>query len=128
MNFTPIEENQSESQSLINPGLYDFEVIDAIEKKSRSGNEMIKLKLKVLDDSGKDYIVYDYLVEAMPHKLRHFAESTGLINQYNLGQLNANDCYCKTGKAEIVISPATDNFPAKNDVKDYKKEMNDIPF
>ena len=60
-------------------GEYAFEVIDARDAVSKNGNEMIVLDLEVYHN-GDSKRVTDYLVAAMEHKVRHAADSCGLIN------------------------------------------------
>lgn len=60
---------------ILTPGEYPFEVIDANEKTSKAGNEMIELQLRV-DDRAR---VYDNLVftEGAWWKINQFLESIG---------------------------------------------------
>lgn len=104
---------------LLQPGDYSFEVFEATEKTSAKGNEMIALKLGIYDSEGANHIVYDYLLDAMAFKMRHFCEATELIEQYEAGTLTADDCMGKTGYCSIKIDPANGNYAAKNSVKDY---------
>lgn len=121
MRFTPQTEKEL-FQSLVLPkGIYNYEVVSAEDALSKSGNEMIKLGLKVWDNQGKVHIIYDYLLEAMPFKLRHFAEYAGIIDKYNLGNFEAADCLHRGGQLELVVQEAKENFPMKNSVKDYVK-------
>lgn len=49
----------------VEPGTYKLRVIEAKEDSSRSGNDMIKLKLRVIKDDGSDGpALFDYLVLA----------------------------------------------------------------
>jgi hypothetical protein len=47
MRFEPKTEAELARAALIKPGEYDFEVVNATEEISKSGNEMIKLRLKI---------------------------------------------------------------------------------
>lgn len=124
MRFSPKTEEDINSYGLLEPGVYDFEVVEARDRISKSGNDMIELKLKFWDKSGDVKIVFDYLLEAMAFKLRHFCSVTGLIRKYEEGNLQAMDCIGRCGKAEIIIQPGNDKpgggyYPDKNAVKDY---------
>jgi hypothetical protein len=44
------------------PGEYPFRVLDAAAKRSKSGNEMIELKLAVGRDADNEVTLFDYLV------------------------------------------------------------------
>ena len=62
------------------PGDYQLRVLEAVEDTSKSGNEMIKLKFRILKDDGSDGpILYDYLVftESSFWKIDHFLKSCG---------------------------------------------------
>ncbi len=124
MRINPKSNEELQSLGLIEPGVYSFEVMNALDTVSKSGNDMIKLQLKVWDKSGAERIIFDYLLDAMAFKLRHFAESTGLLDKYNHGELLAEDCVHRCGKVELAIekgSPKQDGgmYPDKNTVKDY---------
>jgi hypothetical protein len=80
---------------------------------------MIEIKLRVYSDDGSHRIVTDYLMEAMAHKLFHFAEATGNMDKYESGALSSDDCEGKELFVKIGIDPANGNFAAKNVVKDY---------
>ncbi len=122
MKVQPKTEAEITAANLIPAGEYMFEVIEATEKTSKNGNDMIALKLSVHAD---DYArgVFDYLVdiESMAYKIRHFADATGLLPQYEAGQLSADDMIGVTGKCKIAQQPEKDGYPAKNVVKDYVK-------
>ena len=111
-------------------GIYPFEVSEAIDKKSKSGNDMIELKLKIWDQLGHERQCFDYLLESMAHKLRHFCEVGGLIDKYDSGDLQAVNCIGKSGHLELVIQvgkpkPEGGYYPDKNSVKDYIKTEKD---
>jgi hypothetical protein len=122
MKVTPKSEKEIQEANLINPGIYQFEVITVSDKPSKSGNEMITVQLKIWDISGAERFVYDYLLDAMAYKIRHFAEVTGLIDKYNSGEILSSDCLHKTGYVEIVIQEGKGSFAARNSVKDYIKK------
>lgn len=126
MRVTARSEEEIQTMGLLSPGTYDFEVAKAEDQISNQGNEMIKLTLKVWDMGGAVHLIYDYLLDAMAFKLRHFAEATGLLEKYNAGHLEANDCERRMGKVEIIIQKGKDKndgtgnwYPDKNAVKDY---------
>jgi hypothetical protein len=110
------------ARELLRDGVYDFEVAEATEEtSSKTGADMIKLKLTVFDSKGFPRTVFDYLMEgAMAYKMLHFAESTGLTRQYNSGELSAFDCENKTGRLKIGKEPARGEYRAKNNVVDYE--------
>lgn len=124
MKFAPKSENEIKSMLLMQPGQYKYTVASATNAISKSGNEMIKLVLSIWDEMGLEHHIYDYLLEQMPMKLRHFCESSGLIDRYELGALDAENCVGKSGMLEIEIQQGTQKadggmYPDKNAVKDY---------
>lgn len=127
MKFQPKSEEEIKSMGLIDEGTYPFEVLEAKESKSKSGNDMIEMKLKIWDHQGRERICFDYLLEAMAYKLRHFCEAANILDKYEAGQLTALDCVGKQGYLELTIQagkqkPDGGYYPDKNSVKDYLKE------
>lgn len=121
MKVTPISEADAAEAGLRKRGIYDFEVTDAEEKESSKGNDMIELKVKLFDAEGRSFWLYDYLVasEGMAYKVRHFAAATDMLPQYEKGDLKAIDCVGKTGRCQLGVEPAKNNYPAKNKITDY---------
>lgn len=131
MKFAPKTESELEISLLLEPGIYPFQVSEAINDTSKNGNEMIKIGLTVWGPEGRIHFVYDYLLEAMAYKLRHFCCYTGLIQKYESGELSANDCINKEGYVEIAIQKGKPNgnggnYPDINKVKDYVERPGDF--
>lgn len=131
MKVTPKTEDELRSNNLIPEGIYNFEILEAVEKLSKSGNEMIELKLGLWDKSGIMRIVFDYLLDAMEHKLRHFCVVTGLEDKYQSEQITAEDCLNKSGKVHLVIQkgkgkPDGTKYPDRNSVQDYVSSESDV--
>lgn len=126
MRFTPKSEAEVVSDTLFPAGIYPFEVISAADKISKAGNEMIELKIMVYGNDGDTTKVFDYLMEKVAYKLRHFAETVGLLSKYELGVLEAADCEGRTGYCKLVIDNKDPAYLPKNSVKDYgRKEAAD---
>lgn len=124
MRFEPKTEEELQSMNLLEGGEYDFEVLDAKDDTSKNGNDMVKLKLGVYGDGERQHWVYDYLVatEASAYKIRGFAESAGLLNEYLLGEINAEQMVGKTGRCQIGIQKdKSGQYPDKNIVRNYIK-------
>lgn len=118
MRFSP--KSEQDVNDLLKPGICDFTVISAKEKPSKAGNDMIHITMEVFDADGKKAIVYDYLMEAMAKKLRHFSLATRLDNGYEAGELSAYECEGRSGKLKIRTSvDEGGRFPEKNEVVDY---------
>lgn len=119
MKFAPKTEKDVSNPRTFKNGIYDYEVTDAVEKESSSGNEMIALTLKVWAQDST-YKVKDWLLEAMAFKLRHFCVSTGLNQQYEGGTLRARDCIGRSGKAKFKLQEdEAGNYPDRMGVEDY---------
>lgn len=126
MRFEPKSEDQIQAESLLPKGEYDFEVMAGADKVSKSGNEMIVLKVKVFGLDGDEYHIWDYLTEALPHKLRHAADACRILDKYESGQLLARDFEGRTGKCFVDIQSAQNGYAAKNVIKDYVKRSDKV--
>ena len=125
MRVTPKTQEEIDLENLMPEGVYDFEVVKAEDKISKKGKEqgltepnMIELNLKVFHGDTYSF-VRDWIMEAMPGKLLHFVNETGLNDKYADGEFVAADCVGKCGKVKIVVEEPKGNFEAKNSVKDY---------
>jgi hypothetical protein len=120
MRITPKTEKELNQGDLLNPGEYDYEVYRAEDKTSKAGNEMIQLSLKVFTGDGDKFVfINDFLLDSIPHKLRHFCAANGLLGVYESGTLQARDCLGKAGLVNIGIKKGTGNYADQNTVKDY---------
>lgn len=126
MRFTPISEAAAKTQAstfgLWQRGIYDFEVTEAKDRISASGNAMIELNVTVYNKEGHTRKVYDYLIdsEKTGYKVRHFASSVGLSKEYENGELDAEALIGKSGKLQLYIKKDKAGvYPDKNAVSDY---------
>lgn len=121
MRFEPKSAQEVDEAGLLDPGLYDFEVMEAEDKESKAGNDMVALGLRIEDHNGRGLKVLDWLVatDGGAYKVRHFAESVGLLAEYERGDMPAGLMIGKTGRCKITIKPANGEFRAKNAVADY---------
>lgn len=120
--FQPKTENEVTTANLFPAGVYDYEVAQADDVTSKkSGEPMIKLKLKVFDKDGNSRVVFDNLMflESMAFKLRHACYASGVGVQYEKGQIEAIDFNGVVGKVKLKQTPAKNGHPAKNEVVDY---------
>lgn len=123
MKITPRTEEYFKSRNLMDPGVYNFIVLKAEEKKSKtSGDEMIELVLKVIDMNGREHKVFDYLMdkEPMDYKIRHIYECADLLSKYESGDISASDLINVKGKVKVTIrKDKTGHYGDKNTVLDY---------
>jgi len=124
MRFQPKSKDELNNMTLVPEGIYSFKVIEAQDKTSRAGNEMIELKLSIENEAGHTRVLFDYLLEAMASKLYEFCETTSLSRNYEMGTLRPADCLHKTGHVEIAIDQGKEKpeggfYPDKNTVKRY---------
>jgi hypothetical protein len=119
MRFDPLNEDQLALANLLQKGQYRFKVLKAEDKVSQAGNEMIFLKLGIRGVDDKVKFVFCNLLEAMPHLVKHFCDTTGQPEKYMTGNLNAKDCDGKDGYVEIDIAEDKQNKVLRNIVKDF---------
>lgn len=119
MRFSARTENELAEANLIPEGIYRFKVIEVADAISEAGNEMIKLTLEVTDHQNHKRILTDYLLEAMAFKLRHFCVATGLLKQYEAGELTAPQCFAHSGEVSIAIQKGKGEYRDRNVIKDY---------
>ena len=123
MQFKP--KRESELMNLLPKGEYDFEIMEAADKISKSGNEMIELRVAIWKDEDVVSRIFDHLMEKVAYKLRHCAEACGIIDLYETGNLKASDFEGRTGKCKLdVQKDTTGQYLDKNVVKDYLPRPN----
>jgi hypothetical protein len=125
--FDPMTEEEINTYSLIDDGVYDFQVLKSTRRTSKTGNPMAELQIQVWDKEGKIHPLFDYLVfTKVPlniKKIKHFCDATGLIEEYKKGEIPENMSGL-SGKVEIGTQDeqpkSTGGFyPKKNIVIDY---------
>lgn len=127
MQFTPRSAKEIAEKSLWPRGVYDFEVQTASDEKTgptaKTPNvDYIKLNMIIFNAQGHQRYIKDNLHPAMEAKLRHFAETTGLLAKYEAGTLTAADCEGRTGKCKVKIKEdESGKYDPKNEVADYVK-------
>lgn len=119
MQITPKTPEEIAMDGLLPAGTYPFEVIDAEEKTSKSGNQMIVLKTRVFHGERTQFID-DYLLEKIAHKLRHAVLQLVSEEAYNSGMFSADQFRNKNGWAKVGIQKdKTGAYPPKNVILDY---------
>jgi hypothetical protein len=120
MNFQPKTEQEIAENKLWPRGDYDFEIMDAREKNSGAGNEMIELKVKITRPDGSSRVVTDYVLPKRPEKFLHCCAACGLLDKYRKGLVADDDFVAKRGKIKLGIEKDRKHtYPDKNVVLDY---------
>jgi len=119
MKFTPKTEEEIKTDMLLPEGNYQFMVLNGEDTVSKKGNDMIKLRLAIYDGPDMKSKVYDYLLESFEFKLRRAADTCGLLDQYNSGELTGDMFAGCSGWLKLGIQPAKDGFDPSNTVKEY---------
>ena len=135
MRYTPYTEAEIQSLHVMEAGIYPFQVIEVITTdknnnplQDKNGNDMAKLKLLVWDKSDKERSLYTFITgdDNFAYKLRHFAKSIGMVEDYEDGTFNIHRAIGKSGLADIVIKKGTmktdgsgEMWADRNDVKDF---------
>lgn len=127
--YEPLTQEQCEKENsfpLMEPGTYNFQVLESKYKLSKTGNNMIELILTVWDNNGKEFHIYDYLVATpkMMWKTLHFCKAVGLEQEYLGKKFNEDLCINRSGKVDIIYQAGQSNpnggkYPDKNGVEDY---------
>lgn len=119
--FNPtIEEKNNDAKEgyqVFPEGEYDFVVKRATKKMSKSGNEMLEVILTCSNEENKTD-VFDWLLEAMKHKLKHFCETTGFIKEYENGEIDEDFIVGAKGKVNLIVEDS-EAYGTRNKVKDY---------
>jgi hypothetical protein len=126
--------------NVLNEGMYPFTVVDVITAtndgavlRDKNGVDMAKLKLVVHDENNRERSLFTYLLGdgTYAFKLRHFANSVGMLDEYEQGVFNIHKTVGRSGYAEIVIKKGTMKqdgsgkmWDDRNDVKDFISKPN----
>ena len=86
-------------------GVCDFNVLNAEQATSKSGNDMIKIKVRVTNERGLSAIVYDYLVGTinMQWKIEQFCKAVNHPEQWEQDVITPDFCVGKKGKCSVKI-------------------------
>src|SRR5690242_15015665 len=117
MRFQPKSEKDVASAGNWPAGEYPFEIIEATEGESSTGNDMITMKVVITNDDGRTRTIWDYLVgtEGMAYKVRHCAYATGLGEEYERGELHGHDLEGRTGTCKVGVQKDKNKvYPDKN--------------
>lgn len=119
MKFTPKTEEEIALSNLFPEGNYGFEIMNAEDKVSKAGNDMIVLHVKIFNEEGRERTLFDYLLESLDYKLRHAAEVCGLLHRYEQGDLLAHEFVGKTGNLKLKQRKNKERDTMENVIQDY---------
>jgi hypothetical protein len=132
-------EDEVKNRNVCAEGDYPFTLIEVVQKETKGKlndkgqlvkKPMLELTLEFYDSNGqvkkqKDWIVFD---EVMDWKLRHLANTTGLIDLYDNNALDATHLVRKKGF--VSLGQKDDEYQGQkrkvNFVKDYIKKEDAI--
>lgn len=124
MRFEPKSEKEIAEANLWPAGEYDFEITEAAEEVSKKGNDMVHLQVTIYNQDGNSRRVDDYLVSTneAAFKLRQFAESVGLLTQYEGGEITADEMIGRAGRCKVIVKKDnTGQYADKNAIGAYLK-------
>lgn len=130
------QEAMQERFHLLKEGEYDAVITSSADKSSSSGNPMMDMTVTVFDEEGREHPVRDFLVftNTMMWKVIHFADSAGILKDYEEGKLcseKAIDCRVRVKvnieegneipEDRLKGKPLGSKYPDKNKIEDYIK-------
>ena len=93
---------RSARQFHLDPGEYSFEVVEAVEKQSKAGNDMIEVNLRFID--GFTAVnVKDWLVSKVSWKVEQFMLGIGMKDVFESGEVSPDMLIGRGGVAELGI-------------------------
>ena len=120
MKFTSKTKAELAAGNLWAKGDYAFEIMEAEDAISSKDNDMIKLKVKLVNDNGKTQVLFDYLGEWNLYKVQPLCELAGLTAEYEAGDLDAYGLVGVTGQCKVGVSiDKTGEYDDKNDIKKF---------
>ena len=118
ISFQPKTEKEINDSKLLKAGVYQFEILEACEKTSNAGNDMIVLTVKVSNGNGQSRTLTDYLLPQYAEKLRHAAAACLVLDHYESGEVSAADFVAKRGQLKVAIEKKQGYAP-RNVINDY---------
>jgi hypothetical protein len=135
MHYTPYSEAEIQSMGTIEEGIYPFRVLEVVVKdkfnaplRDKNNIDMAKLKIMIWDKEDREKTLYTFISGDgnFAYKLRHFAKTIGLLQDYEEGSFEIEKTVGKEGFASLVIKKGTlktdgsgEMWADRNDVKDF---------
>lgn len=112
------EENSSKEREVLKPGEYSFMVVEAEEKESKQGNQMLALKLKVYGEGTDDVNVWDYITAKMTWKLKQICLAIGMEEEFRSGDISPQQFVNRPGALFLDVE-TSEKYGSQNKVKKY---------
>ena len=129
------QEAMAERFQILKEGEYEAMITASQDTQSiNSGNPMMDMTVTVYDEKGKSHDIRDFLVFTKPMmwKVVHFANSAGILKEYEDGKLCSKLAIEKHVKVKVIIEegreipndklngkPAGSKYNDKNKIEDY---------
>jgi hypothetical protein len=123
MKTTPHSEADAQNlsrQKLLPAGWHDGRILEACEKPSRQGRDMIELLVGVIDADGIERQLRDWLTDSTlgAAKLRHACEAVGALVRYEAGEIGQADFPGHACRVRISIEKKR-GYSDRNMIEDY---------
>jgi len=107
-------------RGLLSVGWHDAPIIEAIEKASKRGTDMIELTITIADAEGNQRTLRDWLTDTAlgAAKLRHACEAVGALTRYESGAIGQADFPGHDVRVKIGIEKKR-GYPDRNVIEDY---------
>jgi len=107
-------------RGLLSAGWHDAPIIEAIEKASKRGTDMIELTITIADAEGNQRTLRDWLTDTAlgAAKLRHACEAVGALTRYESGAIGQADFPGHDVRVKIGIEKKR-GYPDRNVIEDY---------
>jgi hypothetical protein len=117
---TEAEAVKESIRRLLKSGWHEGEIIEAVEKVARSGNDTIELTILVEGRTLRDWLTD---IGKGSLKLRHCCQACGddVFQRYEAGEVTQEDFLGQHVQVKIGIQKGTRNFPGdRNIIEDYR--------
>lgn len=116
--FTPHSDEyfEEESEKLrFEEGEYQFEIINAVEKKSKSDKPMIELEVAIYHQDGRNKVIKDWIVMdgLMAWKLKRVCQSINKEKIWESGSVYAEDLKNGVGSCVVKLKPSQNDKDKK---------------
>lgn len=131
-----IEFGEDRERNSLENGIYPFMILDAEEKISKAGNEMIAVSLVINAGGNPEVKTMDWLLNKYPQKVKNLLKSAGKKIPAGM-ELTPNDLRGLTGTCEVMSEYKMDKKfyrinkylpPKKPEQKAVEMESDLIPF